>query len=104
MRDKVCKVFTESEWKLFQETGEFKGSADDLRDGFIHLSTEGQVAGVIQRFFEGKHPLFVAIFSGFQFLQRLTWEASASGEVYPHLYGFSLFVNEVRSFFKIEKS
>ena len=51
MNGRVYKVFTETEWKTFQDTGQFEGSADDLRDGFIHLSTKKQLAGVIERFF-----------------------------------------------------
>ena len=47
MSDKVYKVLTESEWKVLQDTGKFGGSADDLRDGFIHLSTKEQLAWVI---------------------------------------------------------
>ena len=97
MQDKVYKIFTESEWKLFQETGQFKGSADDLRDGFIHLSTEQQVAGVIDKFFSGVHPLYVAEFSGPGFMRRLKWEASLSNELYPHLYNSTLLVSEVVS-------
>ena len=83
------------------ETGQFKGSADDLRDGFIHLSTEEQVDGVIERFFSGKHPLYIAEFSGFHFLQKLKWETSASGAVYPHLSGVSLLPGEVTDFVKL---
>lgn len=86
MEDRVYKIFTEAEWNRFQETGQFSGSADDLRDGFIHLSTGEQVAGVVERFFAGQHPLYVAEFSSPEFIQQLTWEASASGEIYPHLY------------------
>jgi uncharacterized protein (DUF952 family) len=103
MRDKVYKIFTESEWKLFLETGQFEGSADDLRDGFIHLSTKDQVAGVVESFFAGKRPLYVAEFSGPDFLQKLTWEASASGGVYPHLYGFDLFASEAGCVAKLQK-
>lgn len=104
MRDKVYKVFTESEWKLFQETGQFEGSADDLRDGFIHLSTKEQVAGVVERFFAGKRPLYVAEFSNSEFLQRLKWESSTSGGVYPHLYGFDLFLCEAECVTKLQKN
>jgi uncharacterized protein (DUF952 family) len=86
MHTSVYKIFTESEWKFFQETGQFEGSPDDLRDGFIHLCTSEQVAGVIERFFAGQHPLYVAEFSSPGFTQQLTWEASALGEIYPHLY------------------
>ena len=100
MKDKVYKIFTETEWNVFQNSGQFDGSDDDLRDGFIHLSTKEQIDGVIERFFSGKHPLYVAEFSGSDFLQRVKWEATTSKELYPHLYGFNLFANEVRSFFK----
>ena len=48
MSDKVYKVFTETEWESFQDTSQFEGSADDLRDGFIHLSTKKQLAWVIK--------------------------------------------------------
>lgn len=101
MKDNVYKVLTESEWNAFQESGQFSGSEDDLRDGFIHLSTKEQVDGVIERFFSGRHPLYVAEFSGSDFLQRITWEATSSKEFYPHLYGSDLFVNELRSFIKL---
>ena len=107
MQDKVYKIFTESEWMLFQETGRFQGSADDLRDGFIHLSTKQQVAGVIDRFFSGKRPLYVAEFSGQDFLQRIKWEVTASSEVYPHLYGADLLVRKLKAlnhFRKIRKN
>ena len=101
MKDKVYKIFIESEWKDFQKTGQFNGSADDQRDGFIHLSTEEQVEGVIERYFSGKHPLYIAEFSGLNFLQKLKWEISASGGVYPHLYGVNLLPGEVTGFVKL---
>ena len=101
MKDKVYKIFTESEWKDFQEAGQFNGSADDRRDGFIHLSTKEQVDGVIERFFSGKRPLYIAEFSGFNFLQKLKWEISTSGGVYPHLYGDNLLPGEVTGFVKL---
>lgn len=101
MNDKVYKIFTECEWKHFQEAGQFKGSADDLRDGFIHLSTEEQVDGVIEKHFSGQHPLYVAEFSGLSSLQKLKWEISASGGVYPHLYDVYLLPGEVTAFIKL---
>ena len=101
MIDKVYKIFTESEWNDFQKAGQFKGSADDLRDGFIHLSAKDQVDGVIERFFSGKRPLYIAEFSGSDFLQKLKWEFSGSGGIYPHLYGFTLSSGEVTDFIKL---
>ncbi len=101
MQDKVYKIFTEDEWALFQETGEFSGSADDLRDGFIHLSTREQVDGVIEKFFANKGPLHVAEFSTFEFAAMLRWEKTTSGETYPHLMGAKLFLNKVSGHTKI---
>ena len=98
MNDRVYKVFTETEWKTFQNTGKFNGSADDLRDGFIHLSTKEQLTGVIEKFFPGSRPLYVAEFSDPVLLQQLKWEVSDSGETYPHLYDLNLVVSKVSSF------
>jgi len=97
VKDKVYKIFTESEWHTFQDTGQFKGSEDDLRDGFIHLSTKEQVAGVIERYFSGKHPLYVAEFSNPDFLKKLKWEASTANQIYPHLYHSWLLASDVCS-------
>jgi uncharacterized protein (DUF952 family) len=98
MRENVYKIFTEKQWTDFQGAGQFHGSEDDLRDGFIHLATKEQTAGVVDRFFSGEGRLYVAEFSNPAFLTRLTWEASGSKEVYPHLYNSPLFTSEVNDF------
>jgi len=90
MDDRVYKIFTENEWTHFRETGRFGGSADDARDGFIHLSTRDQVEGVMERFFADRGRLYIAEFSVSDFQGHLRWERSVSGEDYPHLYGREL--------------
>lgn len=90
MEDKVYKIFTETEWNQFRKTGRFRGSADDLRDGFIHLSSSSQVDGVVAKFFAGRDALHIAEFCVSDFKDDLIWEKSASGELYPHLYGCEL--------------
>jgi uncharacterized protein (DUF952 family) len=94
VQDKVYKIFTQNEWNAFQETGRFSGSAHDLCDGFIHLCTKEQVPGVIERFFIGCHPLYIAEFSSPELIQRLVWEDSVSGEAYPHLYTYELIADD----------
>jgi len=101
MQDKVYKIFTESEWRAFQETGQFGGSEDDRRDGFIHLCTQQQVTGVVERFFAGRRPLYVAEFSNPDFIERLKWEFSGSNGIYPHLYGFGLIVSDLSGVIKL---
>jgi uncharacterized protein (DUF952 family) len=101
VKTKVYKVLTENEWKAFQETGQFNGSADDLRDGFIHLSTKEQLTDVIERFFPDQRPLYIAEFSDPEFIQRLKWEASGSKQIYPHLYDFALLSSEISALLKM---
>jgi uncharacterized protein (DUF952 family) len=98
---KVYKIFTETEWLNFQESGQFSGSLDDIGDGFIHLSSKDQVAGVVERFFAGKRPLYVAEFSEPDLLQKLKWEDSGAAELYPHLYGFDLQAADMSGFVKL---
>jgi nicotinate-nucleotide pyrophosphorylase (carboxylating) len=56
----IWKVFRAAEWEALQATGSFEGSPDDLRDGFIHLSTDQQLQGTLARHFAGAEGLVLA--------------------------------------------
>ena len=99
--ESVYKILTEQEWLLLQQTGAFAGSAADHRDGFIHLATKSQIAGVIERYFKGQRPLYVARLSAGAFGESLQWETATSGEKFPHLYDRSLALDAVLDFEKI---
>ena len=83
----VYKVFTNAQWSAFETDGVFAGSADDIRDGFIHLSYQEQVSVTLSRHFSGQHGLVVASMSVRALGGALRPEASSNGKVYPHLYG-----------------
>lgn len=81
----VYKIFRGPEWADFQATGHFAGSADDGRDGFIHLSTAEQLQGTLDKHFAGESGLVVAELSlGDD--EHLKWEESRGGQKFPHLY------------------
>lgn len=80
------KICTENEWRQLQETGRFFGSADDLRDGYVHLSGRGQVARTASKFFAGRTDLVLLAINPDRLGSALRWEASESGTLYPHLY------------------
>ncbi|MDU1668597.1 MAG: DUF952 domain-containing protein, partial [Bradyrhizobium sp.] len=40
---KIYKICSASAWRKAERSGVYRGSADDLRDGFIHFSTAAQV-------------------------------------------------------------
>ena len=85
-RQFVFKVAARSAWEDACRTGAFAGSADDLRDGFIHLSTREQLAVTITKHFRGKHDLVLIQFETHLLGEELRWEASRGGDLFPHLY------------------
>ena len=82
---RLVKIFRAPEWAAFRETGQFAGSADDLRDGFIHLSSGEQVAGTLAAHFAGEAGLVLAEVDVAEDA-ALRWELSRGGAAYPHLY------------------
>lgn len=83
----IYKILLPSEWAEFQATGEFAGSAHDLRDGFVHLSTREQVAETARRVFSAEPELIVAAVDTDAVAPWLRWEESASrGASFPHVY------------------
>jgi uncharacterized protein (DUF952 family) len=81
------KVLTADEMAALERDGRFDGSADDRRDGFIHLSTADQLAGTIDKHFVGRDDLHLAAVDLGAFGNSLRWEPSRGGVDFPHLYG-----------------
>lgn len=82
----LLKVFRAAEWEALQKDGGFAGSPDDRRDGFIHLSTEEQLAGTLAKHFAGEAGLIVAEVVLPPGDPALRFEPSRSGQLFPHLY------------------
>jgi len=83
----VYKIFRAGEWRDALAAGAFSGSADDGRDGFIHLSAAHQLAGTLARHFSGESGLVLAAFPAARLEPALRWETSRGGALFPHLYG-----------------
>lgn len=81
------KVLTADELAVLERDGRFDGSADDRRDGFIHLSTEPQLEGTLAKHFAGRDGLHLAAVDLGSFGDSLKWEEARGGQVFPHLYG-----------------
>ena len=85
--DVVYKILGDAEWQAAQRAGLYGGSADDTRDGYIHLSTAGQLAGTVARHFRGQDNLVLVAISAARLGPSLRWEPSRGGDLFPHLYG-----------------
>jgi uncharacterized protein (DUF952 family) len=81
---KICSV---AEWREAESVGMFRGSAVDHRDGFIHFSTAEQVAETARRHFAGEHDLVLVSVDPAALGERLRFEPSRGGALFPHLYG-----------------
>ena len=82
----VFKIMRAAEWDMFMAHEVWAGSADDARDGFVHLSAAGQVAGTAARHFAGEAGLVLAAFDADMLGPALKWDVSRGGSTFPHLY------------------
>ena len=82
----VYKISDRGEWEAAVALGIYAGSKDDIRDGFIHLSTAGQLAGTLARHYQGRDGLVLLGFAADELGEALRWEVSRDGELFPHLY------------------
>jgi len=84
---KIYKICPASAWREAERQGVYRGSADDLRDGFIHFSTATQVAETVRKHFFGQKALFLVEVDADALGKLLRWERSRNDELFPHLYG-----------------
>ena len=82
----VVKLLRAGEWAAFTAAGAFAGSADDLRDGYIHLSTPDQVAGTVAKWFAGEAGVMAVTVDADALGADLRWEPARGGVNFPHLY------------------
>ena len=87
MPDAIYKVLRSGEWREAQQRGVFTGSPVDVRDGFIHFSTRDQLEETIARHVAGERDLVVLEVDPAALGEKLTWEPSRGGALFPHLYG-----------------
>ena len=74
-------------WQEAVAAGRYDGTADDRRDGFIHFSTKDQITESARRHRAGQQGLVLVAVESSRLGDRLRWEASRAGALFPHLYG-----------------
>lgn len=85
MSAKALKILSRADWAGWPADGVFLGSAVDLADGYIHLSTEAQLAETARRHYAGRDDL-VLVDVDLSRADDVRWEPSRGGELFPHLY------------------
>jgi uncharacterized protein (DUF952 family) len=111
----IYKLLTRAEWEAARAEGAYRGSAHDLRDGFIHFSTAAQLEGTARKYFAGVADLVLLAVDTAALAERptphtleqgkahatpsplpggegqgegsrLRWEPARDGSLFPHLY------------------
>ena len=83
--DLIFKIVPRAEWEA--GSGDYHGSAHDRADGFLHFSTQSQLAETLRRYYAGQDDLMLVAVDASACGVLLKWERSESrGEDFPHLY------------------
>lgn len=84
----IFKIVDREAWRAACREGVFRGSANDVRDGFIHLSAPHQVRETAAKHFKGIEDLLLIAVDEAALGAALKWEPSRGGDLFPHVYGF----------------
>jgi uncharacterized protein (DUF952 family) len=83
----IYKICPAALWREAESTGVFRGSEVDIRDGFIHFSSAEQATETAAKHFAGQRDLVLLRVDADSLSDRLKWEPSRGGALFPHLYG-----------------
>lgn len=83
----IFKIAEAEAWAEAARAGAFSGSADDVRDGYIHFSTADQLKGTLAKHYAGRAGLLLAAVDAESLGEALRWEPARNGALFPHLYG-----------------
>jgi uncharacterized protein (DUF952 family) len=80
----MCRA---EEWAAAEASGSYAGSSQDRADGFIHFSTAAQIVESARRHRAGQDGLLLLAVDPARLGDRVRWEKSRGGDLFPHVYG-----------------
>lgn len=87
----ICKIMSQEEWDTTLGVGEPYVAVleADLRDGFIHCSTNEQLLVTLNRFYTEVDEVLVAVIDEAGLTSELKWEPGklSPDDLFPHIYG-----------------
>ena len=88
VRDGVAyKIIDAADWREAVAEGAYAGSAVDLADGYIHLSTADQLDETARKHYAGRDNLMLLTVDLTALEDTIVWEPSRGGALFPHIYG-----------------
>jgi len=86
----IYTLVRDADWRVAEAAGHYAGSADDVRDGFLHFSTAAQLRASAAKHRAGVPDLLMVEADAAALGAALTWEPAVGGRrsgLFPHLYG-----------------
>lgn len=83
----IYKIATRDQWAQAEESGFFSGAPVDLADGYIHFSNRKTARGTALKHFSGQSDLLLVAVDETMLGDKLKYEVSRGGALFPHLYG-----------------
>ena len=83
----IFKIVDRAVFDAIGREAGFAGAGIDLLDGYIHFSTAQQVPDTARLHFSGREHLVVFAVDEAMVQDRLKWEVSRGGQLFPHVYG-----------------
>ncbi len=89
MHTHIYTLVRQADWAAAELAGEYTGSADDRRDGFLHFSTAAQLRATATRHRAGEADLVIveAALAALGAALRFEPPAGSRAGLFPHLYG-----------------
>src|SRR5215470_7471027 len=87
VRRLIYHMCPRGEWATAEAAGQYRGSAQDAADGFIHFSTGAQLRESAHKHRAGQGDLVLVTVDAARLGTRLKWEPARGGALFPHLYG-----------------
>ncbi len=81
------KIIAADEWPGIAASGAYGGSAVDLADGYVHLSTDTQFAETAAKHYAGRAGLMSLTVDLATLGKTVVWEPSRGGQLFPHIFG-----------------
>ncbi|MDT3684053.1 MAG: DUF952 domain-containing protein [Pseudorhodoplanes sp.] len=82
----IYKICPADLWEDAKSLGVLRGAPIDLADGYIHFSTAQQVKETAAKHFAGQNDLVLLWIDSAALGDKLQWEPSRGGDLFPHLY------------------
>ena len=83
----IYHMADKQDWEKAMETGFYAGSANDLKDGFIHFSTAQTLKESAAKHRAGVENLLLLTVDASDTDANWKWEEARGGQLFPHYYG-----------------